>query len=75
MSVPIQLQATATARRRLLRRLVIAAARLVRWVLMALGLFLGLPAVVSVSLDRLSAHQPDGGASYAHVCTQPPARH
>lgn len=75
MSVPYQIEGTPTARRRLLRRLVLVAARVVRWVLMAMGLFIALPAVVSVSLDRLSAHQPDGGATYAHVCTQPPARH
>jgi len=75
MSVPYQLDATPTARRRLLRRLVLGAARIVRWVLMAMGLLIALPAVVSVAFDRLSDTHTDGGDSHAHVCTQPRARH
>ncbi|RYF02351.1 MAG: hypothetical protein EOO32_00065 [Comamonadaceae bacterium] len=75
MSVPYQLEVTPVARRRIARRLVLCTARVVRGLLMAMGLLIALPAVVSVAYDRFSDPTTNGGDSHAHVCTQPSARH
>lgn len=75
MSVPYQLEVTPIARRRIARRVVLCAARVVRGLLVAMGLLIALPAVVSVAYDRLSDPTTNGGDSHAHVCTQSSARH
>jgi hypothetical protein len=72
---PIQLHAATSTRRRTVRRVVLGAARAVRWLLTAMGALIALPAVVSVLYDHATA-TPNPTEGPSHVCTyrQPATR-